>query len=163
MVRTLDAAAHVLRRPAAKAQHLLTGERGEEAAYFHLRKLGYTIVARNWRSPKRRGELDLVGWHDGVLCFIEVKTRTSRGIVPAEASVDAEKQQDLRNVAREYLVRAKDVPSYRFDVVSVYFEDHKPMDVTVLGMRFGSDKQSRRTGVSCCSARSRSIPTLRSA
>lgn len=131
MLRVLDGAARLLRRPAAKAQHLLTGEQGEEAAYFHLRRLGYTIVARNWRSPKRRGELDLVGWHEGVLCFIEVKTRTSRGIVPAEASVDAEKQQDLRNVAREYLLRAKEVASHRFDVVSVYFDDHKPTDVSV--------------------------------
>src|SRR4051794_25055445 len=99
VVRVLDGAARVLRRPAAKAQHLLTGERGEEAAYFHLRKLGYTIVARNWRSPKRRGEIDLIGWHDEVLCFVEVKTRTSRGFVPAEAAVDIEKQNDLHKVA----------------------------------------------------------------
>jgi putative endonuclease len=131
VVRALDGAARALRRPAAKAQHLLTGEQGEEAAYFYLRRLGYTIVARNWRSPKRRGELDLVGWHEGVLCFIEVKTRTSRGMVPAEASVDMEKQNDLRNVAKQYLLRAKDVTAYRFDVVSVYFEDHKPAGVTV--------------------------------
>jgi putative endonuclease len=132
VVRALDGAARVLRRPAAKAQHLLTGERGEEAAYLHLRKLGYTIVARNWRSPKRRGELDLIGWHEGVLCFVEVKTRTSRGFVPAEAAVDLEKQSDLRKVAKEYLVRAKDVASHRFDVVSVYFENHKPAEITVI-------------------------------
>src|SRR3954467_13366167 len=131
MVRVLDGAAKVLRRPAAKAQHLLTGEQGEEAAYFHLRKLGYTIVARNWRSPKRRGELDLVGWHEGVLCFVEGKTRTTRGFVPAEASVDVEKQNDLRKVAKEYLLRAKPDSASRFDVVSVYFEAHKPADVTV--------------------------------
>jgi putative endonuclease len=131
IVGALDGAARMLRRPAAKAQHLLTGERGEEAAYFHLRKLGYTMVARNWRSPKRRGEIDLIDWHDDVLCFIEVKTRTQRGMVPAEASVDAEKQQDLRNVAREYLLRARPDAASRFDVVSVYFEDHKPADITV--------------------------------
>jgi putative endonuclease len=132
IVRVLDQAARVLRRPAARAQHLLTGERGEEAAYFHLRKLGYTIVARNWRSPKRRGEIDLIGWHDEVLCFVEVKTRSSRGFVPAEAAVDIEKQNDLRKVAKEYLVRAKDVPSHRFDVVSVYFEEHKPAEIIVM-------------------------------
>src|SRR5947199_9978706 len=92
IVRALDGAARVLRRPAAKAQHLLTGERGEEAAYFHLRKMGYTIVARNWRSPKRRGEIDLIGWHDDVLCCIEVKTRTPPGMLPAEATVHFETQ-----------------------------------------------------------------------
>src|SRR4051812_24195636 len=131
LVRALDGAARVVGRDDARAPHLATGTRGEEAAYFHLRKLGYTIVARNWRSPKRRGEIDLIGWHDDVLCFIEVKTRTSRGIVPAEASVDVEKQSDLRKVAKEYLLRAKPDAAHRFDVVSVYFEDHKAADVTV--------------------------------
>jgi hypothetical protein len=32
-----------------------TGQRGEEDAYFYLRKLGYVMVARNFRSPNRRG------------------------------------------------------------------------------------------------------------
>lgn len=132
VVRALDNAARVLGRGDARAPHLATGTRGEEAAYFHLRKLGYTIVARNWRSPKRRGEIDLIGWHDEVLCFVEVKTRTSRGMVPAEAAVDIEKQDDLRKVAKEYLVRAKDVASHRFDVVSVYFEDGKAAEITVI-------------------------------
>ena len=67
-----------------------------------------------------------------VLCFVEVKTRTSRGLVPAEAAVDVEKQNDLRKVAKEYLVRAKDVPSHRFDVVSVYFEADKPAEISVI-------------------------------
>jgi putative endonuclease len=128
----MDSAARLLGRRDARAAHLQTGERGEEAAYFHLRKMGYTIVARNWRSPRRRGELDLVGWHDDVLCFIEVKTRTSRGLVPAEASVDAEKQRDLRAVAKEYLLRAKPDAASRFDVVSVYFEEHKPAEINVI-------------------------------
>lgn len=138
LVSALDSAARLFARPEARAAHLQTGERGEEAAYFHLRKMGYTIVARNWRSPRRKGELDIVGWDDGVLCFIEVKTRTSHGLVPAEASVDAEKQRDLRNVAREYLLRAQDVTSHRFDVVSVYFEDHKPAEINLFRDAFRS-------------------------
>lgn len=56
--------------------HQKTGRRGEEDAYFYLRKLGYVMVARNYRPPRRRGEIDLVGWDPDVLCFIEVKTRT---------------------------------------------------------------------------------------
>src|SRR3954464_11044807 len=106
-----------------RAAHLYTGERGEEAAYFHLRKLGYVMVARNYRSPRRRGEVDLIGWDKDVLCFIEGRTRSSKDFTPAEVAVDADKQHDLRQVAREYLRKAPGEPTTRFDIVSVYFSE----------------------------------------
>lgn len=102
--------------------HQQIGRRGEEDAYFHLRKLGYVMVARNFRSPRRRGEIDLIGWDKNVLCFIEVKTRTSRDVKPAEAAVDREKIRELAGVARDYLRTLAAVPEWRFDVVSVYYE-----------------------------------------
>ncbi len=108
--------------------HLMTGLRGEDAAYFHLRRLGYTIVARRWRSAKLRGDIDLIGWDGEWLCFIEVKTRTSRSFQPAEAAVDYEKKRMLTRMAREYLhnLENPDRIPVRFDVVSVYFPDGKP-------------------------------------
>jgi putative endonuclease len=109
-----------------RAAHLYTGERGEEAAYFHLRKLGYVMVARNYRSPRRRGEIDLIGWDKDVLCFIEVKTRSSKDFIPAEVAVGADKQHDLREVAREYLRKVVGEPTTRFDIVSVYFGAGNP-------------------------------------
>src|SRR5436305_12361288 len=84
-----------------RAAHLYTGERGEEAAYFHLRKLGYVMVARNYRSPRRRGEIDLIGWDKDVLCFIEVKTRSSKDFIRAGVAVGGYKEQHLAQVARE--------------------------------------------------------------
>jgi len=102
--------------------HQRTGRRGEEAAYFHLRKLGYVMVARNFRSPRRRGEIDLIGWEQNVLCFIEVKTRTTRDVKPAEAAVDRDKQRGLAAVADEYLRHAPPSCRWRFDVVTVYYE-----------------------------------------
>ena len=122
VARALDEAQRLLGRGTGQAPHLSTGARGEEEAYFHLRKLGYTMVARNFRSPRRRGEIDLIGYDKGVLCFIEVKTRTTRAVAPAEAAVDEEKQRDVIAVAEEYLRRLKTSPATRFDVVSVYFE-----------------------------------------
>jgi putative endonuclease len=101
--------------------HQQIGRQGEEDAYFHLRRQGYVIVARNYRSPRRRGEIDLIGWDGDVLCFIEVKTRTSHDVKPAEAAVDHEKRRELAGMAREYLRRMPQVPR-RFDVVSVYYE-----------------------------------------
>lgn len=80
------------------------------------------MVARNFRSPRRRGEIDLIGWHDDILCFIEVKTRTSHAVAPAEAAVDEAKQRELVAVAREYLRRVPGKPATRFDVLSIYLE-----------------------------------------
>lgn len=81
------------------------------------------MVARNDRSPRRRGEIDLIGWDGDVLCFIEVKTRSSREVKPAEAAVDNEKRRELGGMAREYLRRLPDAVQWRFDVVSVYYEN----------------------------------------
>jgi putative endonuclease len=105
-------------------QHQIIGRRGEEDAYFYLRKRGYVMVARNFRSPRRRGEIDLIGWNRDVLCFIEVKTRTTRDVKPAEAAVDHDKQRELAVMAREYLSHIPRSCQWRFDVLSVYYEKH---------------------------------------
>jgi putative endonuclease len=104
--------------------HLATGEQGEREALFHLRGLGYTVVAQRWKSAKLWGDIDLVGWDGPTLCFVEVKARGSRDGMTAESAVDRDKREMLRRMARAYLkgfpekLRG-DVP-VRFDVVSVY-------------------------------------------
>jgi putative endonuclease len=126
-LRALDSAAALIPHKDTGPEHLRTGRRGEEEAYFYLRRNGYVMVARNYRSPRSRSELDLVGWDKEVLCFIEVKTRTTRDVKPAEAAVDSEKQRDLSSVAREFLRKIKGSPEFRFDIVSIYFEaGHEP-------------------------------------
>ena len=122
-VRILDKLSDKLLPPADIAAHQRMGRRGEEDAYFCLRKRGYVMVARNYPWSRRRGEVDVIGWEDDVLCFIEVKTRTSHDVKPAEAAVDREKQRELSGMAREYLRRLAGTPQWRFDVVSVYYED----------------------------------------
>ena len=123
----IDSFTALLGRTPVTAPHLATGLRGEEAALFHLRRNGYIIIARQWRSPKLNGDIDLIGWDGGTLCFIEVKTRTSRDWSPAEAAVGDEKQRMLRRMAHAYLKRCTSVDNLtmRFDVVSVYFNGAK--------------------------------------
>jgi len=122
IVRSLDWFANRILRPDRRPQHLRVGTRGEEDAYFYLRKLGYKMVARNFRTPRCRGEIDLIGWDDDVLCFIEVKTRTSRDVKPPEAAVDRHKRREVAAVAREYLRRLPPSCQWRFDIVSVYYD-----------------------------------------
>ena len=130
-LRALDSAARILPKKKIRPEHLETGRRGEEEAYFFLRRQGYVIVARNYRSPRSRSELDLVAWEGETLCFVEVKTRTTRDVKPAEAAVDAEKQRDLGGVAREFLRKVKGNPPCRFDIVSVYFEGNGKSEITL--------------------------------
>ena len=125
VLRLLDWIADHTLPPEKIAPHHRTGRRGEEAAYFYLRRLGYTMVARNFRSPRCRGEIDLIGWEDDMLCFVEVKTRTTRDVKPGEAAVDRHKRRLVAAVVREYLRRLPPSCQWRFDVVSVYYETSK--------------------------------------
>ena len=112
--------------PSSAAPHFITGQRGEDEAFFYLRGHGYTIVARNFRVPSLRGELDLVAWEGDTLCFVEVKTRTAHDDWTPESAVDAAKRDDLRQIARAYLRKLKAEPLVRFDIVSVYLEGAAP-------------------------------------
>jgi len=122
ILRALDWLAPHQVLPDDAPEHLKIGRRGEEDAYFYLRRRGYIMIARNYRSPHHRGELDLVGWDGDVLCFVEVKTRTTRAVKPAEAAVDRDKQKELRLVARDFLRHMPLSCQWRFDVVSVYYD-----------------------------------------
>jgi putative endonuclease len=95
------------------------GRAGEDAAVRFLRRRGYRILERNYRCPA--GEIDVVAEQDGVLCFIEVKSRSTLAFgTPAEA-VDRRKQRHLARAAAHYLmVHVPDGQvACRFDVVSV--------------------------------------------
>ena len=117
--------------------HLQRGRQGEDAAFFHLREHGYVIVARNFRSPRGRGEIDLIGWDGDILCFIEVKTRSRRGVVPAEMAVDGPKRHLICATARDYLRRVKGRPDVRFDVISLYFHsENVTPDITLFKNAF---------------------------
>jgi putative endonuclease len=111
-------------RKSRQPAHLLTGEQGEDAAFFYLRGLGYTIVARRWRSERLRGDLDLAAWDGDTLVFFEIKTRTARDMAAAETQIDPHKQKTLRRMAAAYLrqlpERHRDRVPIRFDVLSVY-------------------------------------------
>jgi putative endonuclease len=110
-------------RRRALPQHLEMGERGELVALFHLRRQGYVVVARRWRTPRQRGDVDLIAWEGDTLCFVEVKTRGGRAVASAESAVDEDKRKLMRRIARQYMkVVEPPAQSVRFDVVSVYFE-----------------------------------------
>jgi putative endonuclease len=96
------------------------GRRGEDLAHRFLRREGFTIVARNYRPHTGAGEIDLIGWEQDQLVFVEVKTRATSEFGMPEAAVDTEKQVYLARAARDYSRRANvDWGAVRFDIVSI--------------------------------------------
>ena len=123
--------------------HLATGIEGEDAAFFHLRRKGYTIVARRWSAGSLPGDIDLIAWQGTLLCFIEVKTRTARDNTPAESAVDSHKRNTLRRLARRYVRQLPQAtaPEVRFDVLSVYLVPSQPMEFQHFEAAFGSSER----------------------
>ncbi|HXE76322.1 MAG TPA: YraN family protein [Candidatus Xenobia bacterium] len=116
-----------------------TGVRGETYAYWYLRRHGYTVVGRNYRVPHRHGEIDLIGWDDGVLAFVEVKTRTTATGGPPEEAVDHAKQRHVIGMAEDYLRRLNmaDI-RYRFDILAIEASAGAPPIVRLHKGAFGS-------------------------
>jgi putative endonuclease len=110
--------------PAHLRQHL--GRIGEDLALAHLERLGYALVARNYRT--RHGEIDLVVYDGTTLVFVEVKTRRAnsarRG--PWEA-LHERKRRQVRRMAMAFLLEVMDRPhsaDLRFDAIGVLIDGH---------------------------------------
>jgi len=97
------------------------GASGEDLAAAHLKKQGYKILERNYRTPL--GEIDLIARHRGVLVFIEVKTRRSSKFGSPQEAVHPAKQERYRNLASYYLQQqGLGEVSARFDVVGILWQ-----------------------------------------
>jgi len=96
------------------------GDAAEDRALAYLRQQGLSLVARNYRTPGRGGgEIDLVMRDGSTLVFVEVRQRKSRTHGGAAWSITAAKQRRVVLAARHYLMRLREAPSCRFDVVCV--------------------------------------------
>ena len=114
------------------------GRWGEAHAAEYLVDQGYTIVARNERTPY--GEIDLVAQkvygataesHESqeLLVFVEVKTRTSQSFGYPEEAVTPRKQINLISAAEHYLQEHPDLDlDWRIDVISIErYPDRAPI------------------------------------
>ena len=97
------------------------GDAAEDRALAHLLGQGLQLVARNYRTPGRGGgEIDLImRERDGTLVFVEVRKRGSASFGGAAASIGWAKQRRVVFAARHYLLRLRQPPPCRFDVVSM--------------------------------------------
>ncbi len=93
------------------------GREGEGLAVSFLRKQGYRIIKKNYRTPF--GEIDIIAQDGEVVVFVEVKTRSGDAFGPPFEAVDRRKREKIRNVALSYLKKIRKEPAARFDVLSI--------------------------------------------
>ncbi|MDP2940785.1 MAG: YraN family protein [Candidatus Omnitrophota bacterium] len=102
--------------------NLSLGKKGEDIALGFLKKNGYSIIQRNYRT--KLGEIDIIAKDKDTLCFIEVKSRSSCGHGLPQESVFKLKQGQISKAALAYLKEKNLLDKRaRFDVVSVLYAD----------------------------------------
>ncbi len=108
------------KRKKIKAYEL--GKSGEDIAVEYLHKKNIRILDRGFRFL--RGEIDLIAWDGPTLVFIEVKTRHKSHFGYPEESVNFAKRNQIRRIARGYLLKnmLEDVEC-RFDVLTLTIDD----------------------------------------
>jgi putative endonuclease len=128
MIGLIYRAADAIRRRRHPEDH---GRIGEDLAHRHLRRNGCTVVARNYRVPSGRGEIDIIAWDGDKLAFVEVKTRATADFGAPETAVDPEKRQRVVRAAQDYMHRAGvSWDQVRFDIVSVVLGPEQKVEWT---------------------------------
>lgn len=99
------------------AAHNEMGRWGEDQAVAYLEQQGYTILERDWHSGHR--DIDIIALHDGMLVFVEVKTRQNRTFTDPEQAVDYRKLHNLRAAINHYLKYCRLYAELRMDIITV--------------------------------------------
>ena len=104
-----------------------SGIKGENAAIRYLSNEGYQIVRRNYRHSYC--EIDLIATKSDVLCFIEVKSRSSITYGYPEQFVGRKQMKCIMKAAGYYTDKNHWTGRIRFDIISIlpgeihHFED----------------------------------------
>jgi putative endonuclease len=106
------------------AQHNSFGIQGEDIAVDYLRRKGYVILDRNWRSGHK--EIDIIARHGDVVVFVEVKMRANDFYGRPEDAVTRQKMHRLVLAADAYIRYYAIDAEVRFDVVSITGSVTKP-------------------------------------
>jgi putative endonuclease len=105
------------------ARHAL-GRLGERLAAEHLERLGWEIVARNFRT--RHGEIDLIALDGETLVFAEVKTCRAGRRRPWE-SLHERKRSQVRRLAGAWFSESRPRPRFsriRCDAIGIVLGEH---------------------------------------
>ena len=101
------------------------GKKSENFAVWYLKKNGYKILEKNYRT--QIGEIDIIAKEKKTIVFVEVKSRQSVRYGNPKWAVTPKKQRKISMVALQYLksIRQTDVRA-RFDVVAITSNRDEP-------------------------------------
>jgi len=121
-------------RPSLPSRAL--GIEGERRAALALEREGYRVVARNARAG--HDEIDIIARHGDAWVFVEVKTRRSDRYGAPDEAVTPAKQAKLLRAARAWMeANGIEDACWRYDVVTVLFQDGAPPRVEIIPNAFG--------------------------
>ncbi len=94
------------------------GRAGEVKAAEFLKKAGYKILEKNFRT--HIGEIDVIALDNDYIVFVEVKTRMDDAFGAPSEAVTLKKREKYFKVATEYLLKEGKMDSpCRFDVIEI--------------------------------------------
>ena len=99
------------------ALHTDFGKKGEDLAAGWLADRGFAVLCRNWRHG--RHEIDVIAGREGILHFIEIKTRRSTTYGHPEESVDRKKLEHVLEAAAGWLHRWPGHRRIQYDVLAI--------------------------------------------
>ena len=122
-------------RAVPRLDRISLGKAAEDLACRELRRRGYEILARRYRT--RIGEIDIIARDGPTVVFVEVKGRTSTRFGSPDEAVNSRKQGRIGLLASDFLARRGWFDcACRFDVVAVQFRDDGRTGVEVLSGAF---------------------------
>ena len=96
------------------------GRRGEALAEEYLKRKGFQIIKKNYRSGHK--EIDLIAKEGNTIVFVEVKAGRSKRFGAPHERVDLRKQRNLIDAANDF-IQKEEVGDcdFRFDVLAITY------------------------------------------
>ena len=95
------------------------GNTGEEFVAEYLKKKGYIISAKNYRT--KFGEIDIIAKIKNKIVFVEVKTRKTNSFGTPLEAITKTKYNNIKTGVLTYLQENK-IKSYQIDVIGITLE-----------------------------------------
>ena len=115
-----------------------TGKLGEELTAYYLQKSGYEILRRNFRI--KGGEIDIIAQKDGIIAFVEVKTRDISSLESGMQAVGNRKRSLIIRASQEYSCRYPHDFQPRFDISEVTVRNGRIVKFSYLDNAFDSSE-----------------------